>query len=36
MDDVNLDNDRERQWRMVFKDNDGGFYDAKVLLPTNK
>ena len=32
MDDVNLDNERERHWRMVFKDNDGELYDAKALL----
>ena len=32
MDDVNLDDDREGHWRMVFKDNDGGVDDAKELL----
>ena len=34
--DVNLNNERERQWRMVFKDNDGGVEDAKVLLHTKR
>ena len=32
MDDVNLDDERERQWRMVFEDNDGGVDDANALL----
>ena len=32
MDDVNLDDERERHWRMVFEDNDGGVDDAKALL----
>ena len=32
MDDVNLDDGRERHWRMVFKDNDGGVDDAEALL----
>ena len=32
MDNVNLDNDRERHWRMVFEDNDGGVKNAKALL----
>ena len=32
MDDVNLYNDKERQWRMVFEENDGGVEDAKALL----
>ena len=31
-DDVNLDNERERHWRMAFKDNDGGVDNAKALL----
>ena len=30
--DVNLDDDRERHWRMVFKDNYGGLDDKKALL----
>ena len=30
MNDVNLDNKRERHWRMVFKDNDGGVDNAKA------
>ena len=34
MDDVNLDGERERHWRMVFEDNDGGVDDAKALLHT--
>ena len=32
MDDVNLDDERERHCRMVFEDNDGGVDDAKALL----
>ena len=32
MEDVNLDNDRELHWRMVFEDNDGGVDDANALL----
>ena len=32
MGDVNLDDVRERHWRMVFKDNDGGVDDTKTLL----
>ena len=30
--DVNLDNERERHWRMVFEGNDGGVDNAKALL----
>ena len=32
MDDVNLENERERQWRMVSNANDGRVDDAKELL----
>ena len=32
MDDINLDDERERNWRMVFADNDGGVDDEKALL----
>ena len=32
MDDGNLDNERERHWKMVFEDNDGRVDDAKALL----
>ena len=32
MDDVNLDNERERQWRVVFKDNAGGVEDYNELI----
>ena len=32
MDAVNLDDKRERHWRVVFKDNDGGVDYAKSLL----
>ena len=28
MDNVNLDDERERHWRMVLEDNDGGVDDA--------
>ena len=32
MDDSNLDNERELQWRMVFEDNDGEVDDTKALI----
>ena len=32
MEDINLDDERELHWRMVFEDNDGGVDDAKELL----
>ena len=32
MDDVNLDDEKERHWRVVFEDNDGGVDDIKSLL----
>ena len=32
MDNINLDDERECHWRMVFEDNDGGVDDAKALL----
>ena len=32
MDGINLDDERERHWSMVFDDNGGGVYDAKSLL----
>ena len=32
LDGVNLDNERERHWRMVFEDNGGGVENAKALL----
>ena len=32
MGDVNLDDERECHWRMVFKENDGGVDDAKELI----
>ena len=32
MDGVNLDDDRERRFRMVFEYNDGGVDNAKALL----
>ena len=32
METVNLDNERERHWRMVFEDNVGGVEDARVLI----
>ena len=32
MDDVDLDNERERHCRMVLKDNDRGMDNAKALL----
>ena len=32
MDDVNLDDERECQWRMVYKDSDGGVDDKKAFL----
>ena len=32
MDDVSSDYERERHWRMVLQDNEGGVDDKKVLL----
>ena len=32
MGDINLDNERERHWRVVFEDNAGGMDDEKSLL----
>ena len=32
MDDINLDDKRERHWRIVFEENNGGMDDAKALL----
>ena len=32
IEDVNLDYERERHWRMVFEENYGGVDDAKALL----
>ena len=32
MDDVNLDDDMERHWRMMFEDNDEGVDYKKELL----
>ena len=34
--DVNLDDKRERHWRMVFEDNAGGVDDAKALIHANR
>ena len=31
-DDINIDKKRERHWRMVFEDNEGGVDDKKTLL----
>ena len=36
MEDVNLEGERERHWRMVFEDNDGGVDNAKALLHTKR
>ena len=35
-DDVNLDDERERHWRMVFEENDGGVDDKKALLHSKR
>ena len=32
MGNVNLDDKRERHWRMVFEDNSGGAENAKTLI----
>ena len=34
--DVVLDDERERYWRMVFEDNNGGVYGTKALLHAKK
>ena len=36
MEDVNLDNERERHWRMVSKDNNRGLDNAKALLHSKR
>ena len=36
MDDVNLDDERESHWRMVFEENYGGVDDVKALLHANR
>ena len=36
MDDVSLDDVRERHWRMVSEDNDGGVDGSKALLRANR
>ena len=35
MDDVNIDDERERHWRIIFEDNEGGV-DEKALLHANR
>ena len=32
MDDVNIDDERDRHWRNIFEDNEGGVDDKKALL----
>ena len=32
MEDVRLDDERERLWRMFFDDNNGGVDDEKMIL----
>ena len=32
MEESRLDDEIERRWRMVFKDNKGGLYDEKAIL----
>ena len=32
MEDVKIDNERKRHWRIFFEDNDGGVDDKKVFL----
>ena len=36
MDDVNIDDERERHWRMAFEEIDGGVDDKKECLHANK
>ena len=36
MEDANLDDERERHWRMVFKENDVGVDNTKALLYANR
>ena len=33
---INLDDERERHWRMIFKENDGGVDDKKALIHTKR
>ena len=36
MEDVNLDDERERHWRVVFDENDVGVDGKKALLHANR
>ena len=36
MEDVRLDKKRERHWRMIFEENDGGVENEKSLLHTKR
>ena len=36
MENVNLDDERERHWRMVFKDNYGGVVDKNTFIHAKK
>ena len=36
MDDVNIDDDRQRHWRIVLDNNDGGVDDKKAFLHAKK
>ena len=36
MDDVNIDDERERHWRNVSEDNEGGVDDKKALIHTKR
>ena len=36
MDNVNIDDERERHWRNVLEDNEGGVGDKKALLHANR
>ena len=33
---MKLDNERERHWRMLFKDNDAGLDNKKALIRANR
>ena len=36
MEDVRLDDEMERHWRIFFEDNDGGVDNQKVILHNKK
>ena len=36
VEDAKIDDERERHWRMVFEDTEGGVHDKKVILSAKR